>query len=128
MLLFKLFNSYFKKKPFYLNNYGNYLRYFTYIKNVVQIVQKLIDIKLYKHKIYAVCSNKPVNIKKIISLFKKNHKVKVKNFKRYQVDILNTHGDNAKTKKAIKYSKFITFNHTLIKTFTWYKSNKIFNY
>ena len=43
MLVFKYLQSIFnKKKKFYLNNYGNHTRDFTYIKDVCEIMYKLL--------------------------------------------------------------------------------------
>ena len=64
MFLFKLFKSIINKEKFYLNNFGNHRRDFTYIKDLVDILFKLMHRKDVKHNIYNISSNNPVNIKK----------------------------------------------------------------
>ena len=51
MLLFKLLKSYKQNKVFHLNNKGDHFRDFTNIKDVINILYKLIFIKNVKHKI-----------------------------------------------------------------------------
>ena len=79
MFLFKLYNSCFNNKVFYLNNFGNHERDFTYIGDVVKIVNKLINKKFKKHQIFNICSNKPINILNITNNFKKSNKITFKN-------------------------------------------------
>ena len=71
MFLFKLLNAYKNNKILKLNNSGNHYRDFTYIKDVVKILKKIIYIKKFEHDIYNICSSKPVSLLKIISLFNK---------------------------------------------------------
>jgi len=54
MFMFKLFKAFFLKKTFYLNNYGNHLRDFTYIGDVVKIMDKLIKKKLMSNQIFNI--------------------------------------------------------------------------
>ena len=42
MMMFKFIDSYYKKKLFNLNNYGNHTRDFTYIGDVVNILYLLL--------------------------------------------------------------------------------------
>ena len=125
MFMFKLFKSHLNKNFFYLNNYGNHLRDFTYIGDVVRIVEKIIRKKTINHEIFNICSNKPINIFKIVKYFKKKHFVNVKLIKKHEADILKTHGDNRKVKKFISYKKFSNFKNSFKKTFEWYKKNAI---
>ena len=68
MFMMKYLNAtYNKSKVFYLNNYGNHFRDFTYVNDVCKILRKLIYSKLkYKHLIINICSNKPLKLTKII--------------------------------------------------------------
>jgi len=128
MFMFKLFKAFFLKKTFYLNNYGNHIRDFTYIGDVKKIVEKLINKKISGHHIFNVCSNKPQNILKIIQKFTKYNKTKVEMISINKADVLKTHGNNYKIKKFIKYKKFSNFDLLFNKTFEWYKKNKIYRF
>jgi UDP-glucuronate 4-epimerase len=66
MFFMKLLNSLFNKSHFYLNNNVKHERDFTYIKDVINIIKRLMIIKLNKHEVFNICSSKPINIKKII--------------------------------------------------------------
>ena len=128
MFMFKLFKAFFLKKTFYLNNYGNHIRDFTYIGDVKKIVEKLINKKISGHHIFNVCSNKPQNILKIVQKFTKYNKTKVEMISINKADVLKTHGNNHKIKKFIKYKKFSNFDLLFNKTFEWYKKNKIYKF
>ena len=127
MFMFKLFKSFFLKKSFYLNNYGNHLRDFTYIGDVINIMEKLINKKINGNHIFNICSNKPQNILDIVNKFRNNNKIDIKMTKIHKADVLKTHGNNNKIKKFLKYKKFSNFNTYFSKTFEWYKKNKIYN-
>ena len=128
MFMFKLFKAFFLKKTFYLNNYGNHIRDFTYIGDVKKIVEKLINKNISGHHIFNVCSNKPQNILKIVQKFTKYNKTKVEMISINKADVLKTHGNNYKIKKFIKYKKFSNFDLLFNKTFEWYKKNKIYKF
>ena len=128
MFMMKLFKAHMTRNIFYLNNYGNHLRDFTYIGDIVKIVYKLFKTKLNKHEVFNLCSNNPISIYDIVKDFKKNRKVRVKLTKMHKADILNTHGSNLKIKKCIKKIKYSKFYGSFYKTFSWYKNNKIHKY
>jgi UDP-glucuronate 4-epimerase len=128
MFLFKLFNSFLLKKIFYLNNSGNHMRDFTYIKDVVEITKKLLFSKKTKsnHSIFNVCSNKPIKITKIIKFFKKEYgDVKIKKILRNKLDVKNTHGSNRIVKQVTSFSKFTDYKSGIKNSFEWYKKYKI---
>ena len=118
MFLFKLFKSFKTKKTFYINNYGNHLRDFTYIGDVVRIIDKLITTK--------ICSNKPINILNIVNYFKKYKKVKTKMIKINKADVLKTHGSNLKIKKKLLIKSFSSFEKKFNNIFEWYIKNNIY--
>ena len=68
MFMMKYLNATFNKsKVFYLNNYGNHVRDFTYIKDACKILKELLYIKLkHKHLILNICSNRPIKLTDII--------------------------------------------------------------
>ena len=77
MFMLKLFKAHTTKGMFYLNNYGNHERDFTYIGDVVKTVDKLIKRKFKKHEVFNICSNKPINIYDVVKNFKKITKLKL---------------------------------------------------
>ena len=131
MLIFKYLKSSFsKKEKFYLNNYGNHTRDFTYMQDVNKILHKLLLKKHpFTHNIFNICSNKPIKITKTLNLINKNIHIKPKIIKRsfQKVDVKKTHGDNSKIKKYTKINKFTNIELAISNTVEWYKKNwKIF--
>ena len=101
MFYSKVLDAAFKKKKLYVNNYGNHSRDFTYIKDVNLILYNLLKSKNFNgNEVLNICSNKPLNIVKLIqSVEKETSKIKVYKRKMQQADVLKTHGDNKKIKK-----------------------------
>jgi len=126
MFIMKLFKAHFLNKIFHLNNYGNHFRDFTYIKDVVRILDILVRKKINRHKIFNICSNSPVNIFNIVKNFKKNHSLKLKLIKMNRADILKTHGCNKKIINFISYNSFTSFYNAFYETLNWYKNKKIY--
>ena len=125
MFMMKLFKAFSDNKIFYLNNFGNHSRDFTYIGDVTEALIKLIRKKIKGHKIFNICSNKPQNILKIVKNFKKQYFTKIKLVKLHKADVLDTHGDNSKIKKYLKLKKLSNFDDSFFKVFKWYRKNKI---
>ena len=129
MLLFKLFKSSKQKKNFYLNNRGDHFRDFTYIKDVINILYKLIYVKNIKYKILNICSSKPINIKKIIDDFCKRYKFnKIIYIKKNKLEVYKTYGSNKIIKQVTKFKKFTNFELGLKKIISWYLKNNIWKY
>jgi UDP-glucuronate 4-epimerase len=128
MFMIKYLNAtYNKSKVFYLNNYGNHFRDFTYINDVCKILRKLIYSKLkYKHLIINICSNKPIKLTKIIKKIDDLTLSRPKIIKRslQKADILKTHGDNSLVKKITGIKKFTDTSIGLKNTVEWFISNK----
>ena len=125
MLIYKYLKLVFdKKSKFYLNNYGNHTRDFTYIKDVVEILFKLFIKKLNKKNIVVnICSNKPIKITKVIKIINKNFKYKPKIFKRsfQKADVKKTHGNNTLIKKISMKNNFSSITKALNNTTKWYQ-------
>jgi UDP-glucuronate 4-epimerase len=128
MFLWRLFRAHKLKKIFYLNNFGNHDRDFTYIGDVVKILHRLIYKKFNKHEIFNICSNKMINIMKVIKIFKKNNNLKVKLTKMHKADILKTLGSNEKIKKVLNIKKFSIFEERFSEVFKWFLKNKAYKY
>lgn len=124
MMMLKFIGNYFNKKTFTLYNYGNHVRDFTYVGDVVKILQLLLNEhkKLPDNDIFNICSNKPINLDEIIDYMKKKGiNPKIKKLPLQQADILKTHGDNSKILKYIKFKNFSDWRSSLEKTIKWYQ-------
>jgi UDP-glucuronate 4-epimerase len=129
MVMLKLINSFYKKQKFYLNNFGNHTRDFTYIDDVVKIIIKLSQSNkiINNFEIFNICSSKPLSLLYLVSTFKKiSGDFKIYKRKFQDGDIINTYGSNKKLKKIIKNLKFTKFNIGFKKIIDWYKKyNKL---
>ena len=108
MFMLKLFKAYLGKKTFYLNNFGNHKRDFTYIHDVTAALYKIIKKIKKGHQILNICSNRPIKILDIINHFKKNY-INVKLTKMHRADVKDTHGSNKELKELIKILKYLIF-------------------
>lgn len=128
MLVYKYLESLFnRKKIFFLNNYGNHTRDFTYIEDVCLIMFKLLGKRSNKHhQIFNICSNNPVKITSVINRLNSNFKNKIPNIKKraFQLaDVKKTHGHNKNIKQHLNIKKFHNINKALDKTCAWYSKN-----
>ena len=127
MLVYKYLQSIFNKnKKFYLNNYGNHTRDFTYIKDVCEIMYKLLKRRTNKtHQVFNICSNRPIKITKVLKFINSNFNKKPKIYKRkFQLaDVKKTHGSNSKIKNYIGKKKYTNIKIALNNTSKWYKNN-----
>jgi UDP-glucuronate 4-epimerase len=126
MFFLKLFKSLKTKEKMYVNNFGNHDRDFTYVGDVVKILNKLFVQKIRKHEVYNICSNNPVNINEIIKNFKRKWKFKLKYRSMVQADVLKTHGSNKKILKLINYKEFMNIDKGIQKSLEWYLKEKIY--
>ena len=128
MFLFKYLESCFNpKKVFRLNNFGNHLRDFTYIKDVCEILKKLMTTNIKnKHIVFNISSNNPIKITKIIDdiNFLVGKKAQIKKIPLQTSEMYKTHGDNSLIKKMINKKKFTSINIGLKNTVDWFVSNK----
>ena len=125
-----LSSSYDSSKKFYLNNFGNHTRDFTYIKDACLIIEKIIFSKNKKkyHQLFNVCSNNPISLSKVINQINKLTNKKPKMFKRslQKADVIKTHGSNKKILLKIGKIKFTKVETGLKKTVDWFR--KYYNY
>ena len=131
MFMMKYLESSFNSsKKFYLNNFGNHIRDFTYIDDVCEIIKRLIISKNKKkyHQFFNICSNNPLNLSKIINQINKLTFKKPKIFKRslQKADVIKTHGSNKKILSKIGKMKFTKIEIGLEKTLDWFK--KYYNF
>ena len=127
MLIYKYLKSiFYKKQKFYLNNYGNHTRDFTYINDVNKILLNLLKKNIQNgNNIFNICSNNPIKITKVLNFISKEISLRPKIYKRsfQKADVMKTHGNNAKIKKFIKIKKFTDINLAISNTAKWYKNN-----
>ena len=124
MFIIKYLDAAFNKKKFYLNNYGNHLRDFTYIDDVVGTILKLRQKKMSGFEVFNICSNQPISLKKILKLLNKMiPKAKIIKRSMQKADIYKTHGDNKKIIKKAGFKKIHKFDTALLKTLNWFKKN-----
>ena len=125
MFMLKLFKASVTNNVFFLNNFGNHKRDFTYIGDAVNAVYGLIQKKLKHSKVINVCSNKPIKISEIINYYKNKNKINVKLVKMHKADVKDTHGNNRMLKNIISNFKISNFYKCFDKTHKWYSTNKI---
>jgi len=128
MMMLKFIECYYKKKIFKLHNFGKHTRDFTYIKDVVEILFKLLksNNKLKDNDVLNICSNSPINLSSVISFMKKNHiKPKISKVCLQKADILKTHGDNKKLFKYIGHKKFHNWKSSVKNLIYWYQKNML---
>ena len=131
MFLMKYLTSSFDRtKKFYLNNFGNHTRDFTYILDACEIIEKLIfsKKKQMKHQIYNICSNNPIKLLDIIKELNRLTTKKPKIYKRrlQEADVIKTHGSNKKILSIIGNRKFKHIRNGLLNTLNWFK--RYYNY
>ena len=125
MFMFKYLTAAYHKKKFYLNNYGNHVRDFTYINDVTNILYKLRNKKILKNEIYNISSNNPIGLKEILNFFQKiTPKTQVIKRRFQKSDVFKTHGSNKIILKKTNYKKFENIKKALKNTHDWYLENK----
>lgn len=124
MFMMKYISSAVKKKIFYLYNFGNHKRDFTYIGDVIFFLEKLMKKNIKDNfSILNISSSKPYKLQKVmneINLFIK--KPKIIKSKRDSADVLNTHGSNKKLMKIVGKHKFTTLKIGVRNLCFWYKN------
>ena len=131
MFLMKYLTSSFDRtKKFYLNNFGNHTRDFTYILDACEIIEKLIfsKKKQMKHQIFNICSNNPIKLLDIINELNRLTTKKPKIYRRrlQEADVIKTHGSNKKILSIIGNRKFKHIKNGLLNTLNWFK--RYYNY
>ena len=122
----KFISSFFNKSTF-LYIILEIKRDFTYVGDVVEILSQLLKNRyLSSNDILNICSNKPINLNKIILHLKsQNINPKIKKISLQKADILKTHGDNSKIIKITKFKNFSNWKESLNKVVNWYQNEMI---
>jgi UDP-glucuronate 4-epimerase len=137
MALFKFVKSALKNKKIDLYNFGNHIRDFTYIDDVVKIIYLSINKipKLDKSKsitefqskapwrIYNISSSRPVKLKKFVSQIEKqlNTKINFKNLPLQVGDVKIATGSMTRTISKFGYKPKYQTNYGIKKFVSWYK-------
>lgn len=131
MLFLKIMKQINKKKQISVYNYGNYVRDFTYVKDVVK---SLINLEKYYKKnklVINICASKPIKITEFIfeilrlcKIDKKKFPYLVNYLPRRKGEMTKTYGSNNLLKKTLKINKFSNYQTGLRNTFNWYKNFK----
>ncbi len=128
MALFKFTKSIVENKPIHLFNFGNHVRDFTYIDDVVAGIFKIIK-KTPKYKIpFDIFNIGNGNPKKLIEYLKKieknlNKTAKIKKLPLQVGDVFKTHADVGKLNKKINYKSKTNINDGIKKFVEWYLEN-----
>lgn len=128
MLIFKFLHSLISFKKFNLYNNGKNYRDYTHIEDVIEIVHKIMTLKIKKKfEIFNICSNKPIDTNKVVRFISKylNIKPNLNLTKRNKIEVLKTHGDNSKILKLTKYKIKKNIYKELPKIIDWYQKNNI---
>ena len=126
MLILKYISCIQNKKTFYLNNYGNHFRDFTYINDAIKQMLALLKKNFNQnHEIFNICSNRPISLKLIIKQI--NNKLgqpKLIKRKLQRADVYKTHGSNLKLIKTTKIKKFTDIQNGIRNVIDWSMENK----
>jgi len=122
MMILKLLDAAYKKQKFYLNNSGNHWRDFTYIDDVVNILEILIKKKYRSNQIFNICCGKPIFVRKLVNTISKKILFnKMINTKLNKFEVHKTHGKNNKVIKFTRVRKFTNVYEKLDSIIAWHK-------
>ena len=123
MFMLKYINA---QKKFNLYNKGDHHRDFTYIKDVNEIILKILKKKPKGFNVFNICSNNPIKITAVIKIINKylnKKKVRINKMGLQRADVIKTHGENRKIKKIIKFKNFTPIEKGIKSLIQWYKQN-----
>lgn len=132
MSYFKFSDLHRKKKKISLYNNGNHTRDFTYIKDSVDIIHKLLRVVRGKRKLFSgnffdvvnVACGKKIHLRYLVKLLEKNFdsKIKVKYLPLQKGDVKNTFSDTKKLKKYLGKINHTKFSDGIKNFCDWYKN------
>ena len=126
MLILKLLSLIKRKKTIKIYDFGNQLRDFTFVKDVVGIIyllSKKIDRNL---KILNICASRPIKINDVILLVQNilSKKIKLRYEDKRKGEMKITYGSNRRLIKYINFKKFTDIKDGLNETIKWFKKFK----
>ena len=126
MLILKLLSLIKRNKTIKIYDYGNQMRDFTFVKDVVNIILQLSKKIDPNFKIFNICASKPIKINDIIKLVQNilNIKIRLKYENKRKGEMKITYGSNKNLSKYIKLKKFTNIKDGLYETIKWFKKFK----
>jgi UDP-glucuronate 4-epimerase len=138
MALFLFTDNIIKDKPIKVFNYGNMLRDFTYIDDIIEGIVRLITTipkavkqdedkeygdSLTPYKIYNIGNNNPVNLEDFISILEnKLNKKAIKEYLPMQPgDVSKTYADVSELENDINYKPCTNVEEGIERFVAWYK-------
>ncbi len=126
MLILKLLSLIKRDKIIKIYDFGNQLRDFTFVRDVVSIIYLLSKKTDPNLKIFNICASKPIKINDIILLVQNilNEKIKLNYQDKRKGEMKITYGSNIKLMKYINFKKFTNIKDGLNETIRWFKKFK----
>tara|TARA_B100000900_G_scaffold277894_1_gene237665 strand:- start:1617 stop:2564 length:948 start_codon:yes stop_codon:yes gene_type:complete len=127
MFIHKLLNAIKQNRKIKLHNNGLNLRDFTYIDDVIKILNLTLN-KNLNGNIYNICRSSPIITNELISLISKIYKKKIKVLQKtgfIKGEMYKTHGSNKEIKKYIGFKKFTNIKKGIQETIKIFKKINI---
>ena len=126
MALYKFAEKINSNKFIELYNYGNHMRDFTYIDDIINGILRLLEKPSKKnipHEIYNIGNGDSKPLKMFLKLIEKNlnKKAKLKLKKLQKGDVVKTHADISKIKNKVKYNPKFNISSGIKNFISWYK-------
>jgi len=131
MAIYKFTESIIKEKRIELYNYGKHIRDFTYVDDVVGVINKIINDNASiknNYEVYNVAAGRPKSLKFFLNIIEKELgiKAKIKKIKLQDGDVYKTYASIDKIKKKFNYSPKVGIESGVKKFINWYlEYNKI---
>ena len=127
MALFLMTKNIILDKKIKLFNYGNHIRDFTYVDDVIDAILKITLNKKktrIKSEVYNIGNGKPVHLKKYIKEIELclGKKAKIENLPLQMGDIVKTHASIRKIQKNFKFKPKFNVKSGVRNFIHWYKS------
>ena len=125
MAIFSFVESILKNKPICLFNYGDMIRDFTFIDDIINGTMLAFE-KNYSCEIFNLGNNRPIKLKELIHIIenKLGKKAEVKFKKIQKGDVRSTHSDISYSKKKLGYIPRINVDQGIESFIKWYKTYK----
>ena len=125
MAIFSFVESILKNKPICLFNYGDMIRDFTFIDDIINGTMLAFE-KNYSCEIFNLGNNRPIKLKELIHIIenKLGKKAEVKFKKIQKGDVQSTHSDISYSKKKLGYIPRINVDQGIESFIKWYKTYK----
>ncbi|MDA9650992.1 NAD-dependent epimerase/dehydratase family protein [Candidatus Pelagibacter sp.] len=128
MFFYKFLKAAFNKKLFYTFNNGKHLRDFTFIDDIVLLIEKII-LKQNKttipYQVFNLGQGKPIMLNSLIKNIERalGFVVKKKNRKKQKGDVESTYASSQEIIKKTNYGKFTKIELGVQKYINWFREN-----